>query len=391
MATRSDSSSKATASDTPPLARQRRSGRRRPRRIRIEDEPRWLCVLLSVLLLGVMAQDTESLRWYRSLNLPSWTSALENQISAHVFTALLVAGVVIAGIGGRRTLAMAAVGLPVQFAVVQCLKHLIGRVRPGHGGDALLFIGPSTANSGFPSGHATAIFLLALVLTRRYPRFWPIWFGAPAVVGWARVHADAHFVGDVVAGVCVALAVERSLWYGLFAASPVEPGPTRGQSPSRFTSRAVRIALQWLAVVILPVAVLMAGGARPVSLSVDQAETIVTALYRQILNREPDPPGLATYREQLIALPIVMAPLKEMAQSSEFMLEIEKLPSKQRIQLLYDRLLDRMPQPDEVDAAMSLLSNPTDIRHAVRTLVLRITISREYLDRFGCFRVPGGT
>jgi membrane-associated phospholipid phosphatase len=81
----------------------------------------------------------------------------------------------------------------VTVGIVQGLKHTIDRERP------------NGKDRSFPSGHSAAAFSGASYLHYRYG--WQ--YGTPAylaasVVGYSRVEADKHFVGDVIAGAAIA-------------------------------------------------------------------------------------------------------------------------------------------------------------------------------------------
>jgi membrane-associated phospholipid phosphatase len=79
-------------------------------------------------------------------------------------------------------------------------KELSGRVRPREwlaaGGDHTFL----RDGVGFPSGHVTIVASLVIPLVVMFPRLWPL-LGLVAYVMAARVMVNAHFVGDVIAGV----------------------------------------------------------------------------------------------------------------------------------------------------------------------------------------------
>ncbi len=63
--------------------------------------------------------------------------------------------------------------------------------------------------SSFPSGHASASFCAAILLSDRahlgpLPS-WPIWFAAASVVSASRVHTKAHHASDVIGGAALGL------------------------------------------------------------------------------------------------------------------------------------------------------------------------------------------
>jgi len=94
--------------------------------------------------------------------------------------------------------------------VNQGIKRLFRRTRPTETGDPRFPVRkPST--SSFPSGHASAAFFAATVLTA-----WsgavtaPAWFGLAAVVGTSRAYVRIHHPSDVVGGALVGLALGQA-------------------------------------------------------------------------------------------------------------------------------------------------------------------------------------
>ena len=94
--------------------------------------------------------------------------------------------------------------------VNQGIKRLFRRTRPTEAGDPRFPVRkPST--SSFPSGHASAAFFAATVLTA-----WsgavtaPAWFGLAAVVGTSRAYVRIHHPSDVVGGALVGLALGQA-------------------------------------------------------------------------------------------------------------------------------------------------------------------------------------
>lgn len=91
--------------------------------------------------------------------------------------------------------------LPQMFAS-SLLKHLFGRLRPPASDHETIFLGPgfSEASYSFPSGHATAAFALAALLTAYYPRWRYLFWVVAALAALARVQLDRHFFSDIFAG-----------------------------------------------------------------------------------------------------------------------------------------------------------------------------------------------
>lgn len=91
--------------------------------------------------------------------------------------------------------------------VNQGVKRLFRRVRPTEAGDPRFPVRkPST--SSFPSGHASAAFFAATVLTHWDGwAFAPLWFGMAAVVATSRAYVRIHHPSDIVAGAAVGAAL----------------------------------------------------------------------------------------------------------------------------------------------------------------------------------------
>jgi membrane-associated phospholipid phosphatase len=134
---------------------------------------------------------------------------------------VLIAGVAMYGVGRVAHFdRVADLGLHsteaivVSAGVTYVLKGLAGRERPSHAGvndpDDFHFAGGfgSGGNASFPSGHATAAFATATVVTLETHRWWPkstwyiapIMFGGASLVGVARLYSNAHWASDVIMG-----------------------------------------------------------------------------------------------------------------------------------------------------------------------------------------------
>ncbi len=80
--------------------------------------------------------------------------------------------------------------------VSEAVKGLVGARRP-HGYDPLV---PLPHSSSFPSGHATASFACATVLSVLVPRGAPAFVVLAAAIAYSRLYLGVHWPGDVVAG-----------------------------------------------------------------------------------------------------------------------------------------------------------------------------------------------
>jgi undecaprenyl-diphosphatase len=100
------------------------------------------------------------------------------------------------------------------LVVNQGIKRLFRRGRPTEAGDPRYPVRrPST--SSFPSGHASAAFFAASLLSETDPALAPVWFGLAGGVATSRAYVRIHHPSDVVAGATVGLAlaaVAKRVW-----------------------------------------------------------------------------------------------------------------------------------------------------------------------------------
>ena len=86
--------------------------------------------------------------------------------------------------------------LGISFAVTYGLKLFIMRDRPA---EAL----SNSLTSGFPSGHATAVFSGLAVLDKEFPRFKWFWLVFALIVVFSRLYLGMHYLTDVVVGMVI--------------------------------------------------------------------------------------------------------------------------------------------------------------------------------------------
>lgn len=112
--------------------------------------------------------------------------------------------------GGPRTdqafVFAALIGIE-SLVVNQGIKRLFRRTRPTDTGDPRFPVRrPST--SAFPSGHASAAFFAATLLTAWDGwAFAPLWFAVAAIVGTSRAYVRIHHPSDVVGGAAVGVVL----------------------------------------------------------------------------------------------------------------------------------------------------------------------------------------
>ena len=98
----------------------------------------------------------------------------------------------------------------------EILKITIRRLRPGETGEYVFRAFSertfSSSGLGMPSSHAIIAFGAAAILSRLFPRAWPIWW----LLGWGcaltRLLHGKHFLSDVVLAAIVGWLVAALLW-----------------------------------------------------------------------------------------------------------------------------------------------------------------------------------
>ena len=99
----------------------------------------------------------------------------------------------------------------VTVGLLHLLKIVVGRARPSEDLGAFhfeLFAGSAVEYDSFPSGHTTAAFLLAFLVSLYYPKFRPVIIVIALAGAVSRVIVGRHFPSDVVAGIGLA-------WFGV--------------------------------------------------------------------------------------------------------------------------------------------------------------------------------
>jgi undecaprenyl-diphosphatase len=132
-----------------------------------------------------------------------------------------------------RAAVRVGIGVVVESAVVNIgVKSIFRRRRPVPSfAHPLPFRHPRT--SSFPSGHATAAFTAATLLSEDDP-LWPLYYATAAVVATSRAYVKIHHASDVVAGVAMGMIMGR-IGRRLFPLTPVPSGmpeSTEGLHPA---------------------------------------------------------------------------------------------------------------------------------------------------------------
>lgn len=186
--------------------------------------PRWVLVALVWLIVLALALATDQVTRAAYQHGPGRIAALN--LPAEFLTELLkLRSVALCGVllllADRRlrwrfALDFSVVTL-VQAGAASLLKDVFNRLRPDDVEAAGHFLGPQWHGPGssFPSGHATAAWALAALLTAYYPRWRWVFFSAATAVCWARLHLDRHYPADLLAGALLGWYLSMALLAGI--------------------------------------------------------------------------------------------------------------------------------------------------------------------------------
>ena len=107
----------------------------------------------------------------------------------------------------RQSVVMSALIGAESLIVNQGVKRLFRRTRPTETGDPRYTV-RRPLTSSFPSGHASAAFFSAAILTTATG--WslaPIWYSTAIVVALSRAYVRIHHLSDVVGGIALGAAL----------------------------------------------------------------------------------------------------------------------------------------------------------------------------------------
>jgi undecaprenyl-diphosphatase len=104
----------------------------------------------------------------------------------------------------RHGVVAAGFSAALALGIAQVANHLWARPRPyvAHPGDVHLFI-PASADTSFPSDHATAAFAIAVAIALRSRRAGIVALVMAFLVSLGRVAVGTHYPSDVVAGAAI--------------------------------------------------------------------------------------------------------------------------------------------------------------------------------------------
>ncbi len=170
----------------------------------------FICLTVAVVSGTIDAWDATFLEWARQLEHPSLM--ILARVSYFIGEAEVAVFIVIAGLGflcwkrywqEAQVLAISALG--VILLIDQILKPWFARVRPAPG---LIDV----HGKSYPSGHVSGNLMLYLYLSYLVAFHFPKWGTflyilstiLVALMGWASLYLNIHWVTDLIGGVCVA-------------------------------------------------------------------------------------------------------------------------------------------------------------------------------------------
>lgn len=177
-----------------------------------------LCVALGCVFWGLRQLDGPTARYLRTITTPEGGGTLTVPWMAFVSHAgnwmgdgrqLLIVSAILLAVGWMLPASRGIVtGVQTLWAhglatvLVHTVKHLVGRPRPKFSVSGDWSVAPSLASGfdSFPSGHTTATFALAVVLSRRFPLLAVLFMGIAVFVALSRVLRGSHFPSDVFGG-----------------------------------------------------------------------------------------------------------------------------------------------------------------------------------------------
>ncbi len=153
----------------------------------------------------------------------------------------VLGGFAVVGLAGKNREAMNVAVDGVLASVVAAgvvgpvFKLATGRARP-NAGEGSGHFQPFSSDASFPSGHVTQAFAVASVVAAHDRRLWVsvVSYGLAGSVGLARIHEDAHWTSDVLAGAILGTVVGNAVVKvndGIRAGRRAPDGPRAGRAP----------------------------------------------------------------------------------------------------------------------------------------------------------------
>ena len=97
----------------------------------------------------------------------------------------------------------------------EILKNIIQRPRPFLESSVINMIIEKPVSYSFPSGHTTAAFAAAGILSKYFKKYSVLFFTIAILIGFSRLYLYVHYPTDVIAGAILGLVCSRIVYNGL--------------------------------------------------------------------------------------------------------------------------------------------------------------------------------
>lgn len=132
-----------------------------------------------------------------------------------------IIAVAVASFHGRDSIPLITallIGFAVEVPLFSLIKRVLKRPRPYQKDPHFRAIILAHDQFSFPSGHTTAAFLFAGVMSSFFPGWSWLLYSWAAAVGASRVLLGVHYPGDIFAGAGLGLGIS---WFALVAATSI--------------------------------------------------------------------------------------------------------------------------------------------------------------------------
>ncbi len=166
-----------------------------------------LIVLFSILTLALIGSffiDQNVTNWIVDHRIPILNLFFVNLTHLGGFVTVPIFGIIayLCTKKHKRQIVWIIITTAIAGVLALVLKYIIARPRPD-----VLFLVQEPKTMSFPSGHATAVFMLLPMIWQTFPRFRWVWLLFASLVAISRVYIGVHYLSDVIAGAFLGLTV----------------------------------------------------------------------------------------------------------------------------------------------------------------------------------------